>query len=464
MPTDEPTAQATDDSIDDSIDDERARAVAAEAYTFFFPMLMGYRYLFASFLEPRLPGYRGPLNEMHGSAATLDHTFREVVSPNADTPYSMAALDLRAEPVVLEVPAVPDRYYVMQFVDLWGHNPHYVGTRTTGPGPGRYAVVGPGHSGEVADGLDGVLRCETDVVMVIGRTQLLGPDDLQPCAAVMDGYTIRPLSEVTGSRPAAPPEPAVPPLDLPPWDDEASRDERFIAYVNALLPLCQPPHPDDLGPLGRFSAIGIGPGAPFAAGALDEGTRAALRAGVADARAAVEAKAADIGRKVNGWSATEALGSREFFAGDALLRAAGAMAGWGGNDKVEAFYPLCREDSEGRPLDGSHAYTLTLVEDPPAKAFWSVTMYDTSYDGVGGYLVENPIGRYLVNSTTPGLSRGPDGSLTVHVQHDRPGTAEAEANWLPAPEGAFYLVMRLYWPEDAALDGTWQPTPVTRRT
>jgi hypothetical protein len=89
-------------------------------------------------------------------------------------------------------------------------------------------------------------------------------------------------------------------------------------------------------------------------------------------------------------------------------------------------------------------------------------MYDTSYDGVAGYLVENPIGRYLVNSTTEGLVFGDDGSLTVHIQHEEPATPDARANWLPAPAGSFYLAMRIYWPEPAVLDGTWLPPAVVR--
>lgn len=433
-------------------------AIAEEAYVFAFPMLMGYRFAFASFLVPQLPTYRGPLNELHGRAVTLDHTFRDVITPNADTPYSMAAFDLRAEPMVLEVPAVDDRYYVLQFVDLYGTNPHYVGSRSTGPGAGTYLVTGPGWTGEAPAGIDAVLPCETDLVIIIGRTQLHGADDVDRAAEVMAGYRAQPLSAFLGT--AAPPAPAA--VDWPVWNDEASRDERFIGLVNPLLTLCQPPHPSEVELLARFARIGIGPGVPFDADTLDPATRDALRAGVAAARARLEQRAAALGKIVNGWSAVEALGSREFFAGDYELRGAGAMAGWGGNDKIEAFYPLARVDGDGEPLDGAHRYRLTLRTDPPARAFWSVTIYDTSYDGVAGYLVENPIGRYLVNGTTPGLVRGDDGSLTIVVQRDEPADAADRANWLPAPEGPFYLVLRIYWPEPAALDGAWAPPPVVR--
>jgi hypothetical protein len=173
-------------------------------------------------------------------------------------------------------------------------------------------------------------------------------------------------------------------------------------------------------------------------------------------------KAGHLGERVNGWMAIDAFGDREFFDGDYLLRAAGAMAGWGGNDKIEAFYPMTSIDSDDQPLSGDNAYRLRFDTLPPAKAFWSVTMYDTSYDGVAGYLVDNPIGRYLINSTTTGLVTGDDGSLTMHIQHAEPDTEEGRANWLPAPDGPFYLAMRIYWPEPEALDGTWKPPPVAR--
>jgi hypothetical protein len=126
------------------------------------------------------------------------------------------------------------------------------------------------------------------------------------------------------------------------------------------------------------------------------------------------------------------------------------------------MYPTAREDADGEPLDGAHRYQMTFNTLPPAGAFWSVTMYDTSYDGTAGYLVENPINRYLINSTTEGLVLGDDGSLTITVQHAQPQDAAQKANWLPAPEGPFYLVMRIYYPEKAALDGTWPPPAVVQ--
>lgn len=433
------------------------RAIARDAYVFLFPMLMGYRYLCGSFLRPDLPSHLAPVNTLSGQPQTFDHTFRDVITPNADTPYSMAALDLRAEPMVLSVPAVADRFYHFQFEDLWGHNAHYLGTRTTGTGPGTYLLAGPRWEGTAPDGVEDVLRFETDIVFVIGRTQLLGSDDVERLGRIMAAYDLRPLSTETGER-----APLATPQDWPAWVDDASRDERFIGVASALLPLCRPFHPEDAPHLERFARIGIGAGAPFDASTLAVDDRHAIRDGVEDARRAMAASVDTLGRKINGWVLAWVFGDRAFFDGDHLLRAAGALTGWGGNDAAEALYPMAREDAAGARLHGDRRYRLTLTERPPAEAFWSVTMYDTSYDGTAGYLVENPIGRYLVNSTTEGLVVADDGSLTLAIQQQRPDTDEGRSNWLPAPAGTFYLVLRVYLPGPAALDGSWEPPPIER--
>jgi hypothetical protein len=440
-----------------NISTKEVKEIAEEAYIFSFPMLMGFRFAFATFLTPSLPSYRGPANAMHGKAATLDHTFRDVITPNADTPYSMALLDLRAEPVVIQVPRITDRYYVLQFEDLFGTNAHYIGSRATGSQAGTYLAVGPRWESDAGDKFNSVFTFETDLVFVIGRTQLLGVDDVPDLTKVMDGYIIQTLSTYLGKE--APPNQ---PVEWPIWNDDASRDERFIGYLNFLLSFCQPTHPSETELMARFAKIGIGAGLVFDTDTLDDDSRSAIRSGVHAAREKIDGKVHTMGQEVNGWGYTNVFGTREWYNGDYLLRAAGAMAGWGGNDAIEAFYPIAREDASGEPFDGAHRYQITFTTLPPAKAFWSVTMYDTSYDGTAGYLVENPISRYLINSTTEGLVYGEDDSLTIYIQHEQPTNTTEKANWLPAPEGLFYLTMRIYWPEQAALDGTWRPPLVKR--
>ncbi|MFV1970559.1 MAG: DUF1254 domain-containing protein, partial [Acidimicrobiia bacterium] len=395
---------------------EEIAAIAEEAYVWAFPMLMGYRYGYATFLQPASPAYAGPANQgPYGEAATLDHTFKEVISPNADTPYSFALLDLRAGPVVLTVPEVAGRYYVMQFEDLFGYNELFIGSRATGSDAGSYLLVGPRWDGDIPDGFTSSFRFETDLVFLIGRSQLLGADDQPALAEVMAQYRLEPLEVYQGGE-----APVLEPFHWPAWDDGASRDERFIEYVNKLLTLGEPPHPDEIEMFERFATVGIGHGLPFDPDGLSTETREALGNGVSSARAAMAEASESMGVNVNGWMTMDPFGNREFYGDDYMKRAAAAMIGWGGNDRIEAHYPMARGDVDGNPFDGNGKYQVTFETKPPVNAFWSVTMYDTSYDGTAGYLVENAIDRYLINATTEGLIEDDAGRLTITMQRDEP--------------------------------------------
>jgi hypothetical protein len=439
------------------MDVDEVSAIAEEAYIYAFPMLMGYRFGYATFLQPDSPAYTGPVNQgPFGEAVTLDHNFRDVITPNADTPYSFALLDLRAGPVVLTVPEVTGRYYVMQFEDLVGFNELFIGSRATGTAPGSYLLVGPRWKGIVPDGFVSSFQFETELVFVLGRTQLLGAEDQSALADVMAQYRIEPLDVFLGGS-----APALEPFDWPVWDDEASRDERFAGYLNSLLTLTQPPHSDDQEMFDRFASIGIGPGVPFDADELGTERREAIARGVASARRRMAEFSESMGERVNGWISMDPFGDREFYDGDYLKRAAAAMVGWGGNDLIEASYPITRADIDGILLDGNAKYQMTFTTLPPVNAFWSVTMYDTSYDGIAGYLVENAINRYLINSTTAGLVED-DRGLTITMQREEPTDPTERANWLPTPDGSFYVTLRMYWPKPAALDGSWKPPPIVR--
>jgi len=437
---------------------QEATQIAEEAYIYAFPMLMGYRFGYATFLQPASPAYRGPVNAgPFGKAVTLDHTFKEVITPNADTPYSFGMLDLRGGPMVLTVPEVTGRYYVMQFEGMFGCNDLGIGSRATGDAAGSYFLMGPTWEGEAPEGFSVSFRFETDLVFLIGRTQLLSPDDQPALAEVMRQYRLEPYEVFRAGD-----VPSLPTFDWPHWDDEASRDERFIGYLNTLLPLCQPIHPDETELFERFAQISIGSGLPFDPETLDETWRKALAQGVASARTALAEASKSIGVNINGWLSASPFGNREFYDGDYLLRAVGAITGWGGNDQIEAYYPNGSVDANGEDFDGEYKYQLRWETDPPVNAFWSVTMYDKSYDGTAGYLVENPINRYLINSTTEGLIRDDDDALTITMQRDEPDEPTERANWLPTPDGEFYLIIRMCWPKPAALDGTWElPTVET---
>jgi len=440
------------DSTAASSDD--LRAIAKEAYLYGWPISENYNTLYAYTLDEGGPDYKGPFNEIHGEARVYTPEDKAVVTPNSDTPYSFVWADLRAEPLVLSVPAMePNRYFSFQLIDLYTFNFDYIGTRTTGNGGGKYLLAGPDWTGETPSGIDKVFRSETEFILAIGRTQLFGPDDLKNVKRIMGEYKVTPLSEFLGELP---PEPA-PELAWPaPKVGDAGKTPAVFGVVNYMLQFC-PTVPSEVDLMERFAKIGVGPGLPFDTETLSSEMKVALEEGIADAWQAF----AEVEKKVAAGelNSGDCFGTREYLKNNYLLRFAGAKMGLYGNSKQEAMYPIYTVDADHQPLDASqHDYVLVLDELPPAKAFWSVTMYD----GKTQLLVDNPIHRYLINSPMlDHLQRGANGSLTIYIQKESPGSGK-ESNWLPAPDGPFYAVMRLYIPEKPALDGTWTAPPIRK--
>lgn len=445
-------------SITDNV--EEAKKIAKAAYIFSYPMLMGYQAQYYTTV-PESPGYRGPFNRISNDTVPADDTRKDVVTMNGDTPYTAFGLDLRTEPMVLVVPEINDRYYVFQCVDLFTHNFAYIGTRTTGTKPGVYLFVGPGYKEAIPkDTFTAVFQSESQFVTIIGRTQLKGKDDLPNVLEIQKNYQLQTLSEFNGKEPLP-----ISTIDWIPLKPEEFGDAHFIKYVNFYLSLVEPFHPDDVENLRMFEKIGIAPGLNFDAKNYSPEVLQAINEGVKEAQKEIQDKAANIAQRVNGWNMMDAFGTRAFYKGDWLLRAAAVMVGIYANDKVEAFYPIAYVDADNETLDGSkHKYKIQFSKDnlPPAKYFWSITMYNKQADGVAGYMVNNPINRFLINSTTEGLVYDKDGGFVIYVQSDAPTKLDEKANWLPAPKEPFYLVLRVYGPDTAAMDGTWQPPAVVK--
>lgn len=423
---------------------EEARTIAQEAYVWAYPMVEAYKvmYVYSIYKTPDNPEYKAPFNVIASTARVFTPADSTVQTPNSDTPYSSAWLDLRAEPVVITVPKVEGRYYSVQLIDLYTFNFGYIGTRATGSEPGSYLVTGPSWKGTPPAGIAGVIPCETEFALAAFRTQLFGPDDIENVKAIQAGYTVKTLSAFAGTP--APKGPAD--VIFPPYSPTNAASAAFFSYVNFLLSFC-PAHASEVDLRARFAKIGIVPGKVFDTATMNKAKLAAIEEGIAAGSAAIDSTV-DAGLKF-----ADSFGTREFLGSDYLKRAAAARMGLFGNSKEEAMYPFYRVNAEGQPLNGSHAYRLHFDADkfPPVNAFWSVTMYD----GKRKTLVENPLNRYLINSPMlPGLARDKDGGLTIYVQHDSPGKG-MESNWLPSPAGPFFAVMRLYLPKAEALDGTW---------
>ena len=433
---------------------EDIRAIAKEAYIYGFPMVDSYRIQHAYFVDPGNPEFKATWNQLVSMARVATPEDKAVQTPNSDTPYSTLGLDLRAEPIVLTVPAFDEkRYYSIQLIDAYTHNFDYIGSRATGSGAGNYLVAGPDWQGEAPEGITKVIRSETNLAMALYRTQLFDPSDLEKVKQVQAGYQAQPLSAFLGQ----PAPPAAAPIDfiqpLSPADQKTSL--AFFGVLNFVLQFT-PTVPSEQDLMARFAKIGVGAGLPFDESKLPPEARAAIQQGMADAWADFDALKARVDAKEV--TSGDMFGTREALQNNYLYRMGAAVMGIYGNTKQEAMYPIYGVDAAGQKLDGSNRYTLRFAPGqlPPVNAFWSVTMYEMP----ASLLVANPLDRYLINSAMlPSLKTDPDGGLTLHLQHESPGK-DRESNWLPAPKGPFMAAMRLYWPKQEALDGTWKAPPL----
>ena len=435
-----------------------ARAIAKEATIYGFPLVDNYRIQHSYFVDRNSPEFKAPWNTLVNNARVYTPDDKAIQTPNSDTPYSYVGADLRAEPLVFTVPAVEKgRYYSLQFIDQYTFDFAYVGSRATGNGAGSYLLAGPKWKGEKPAGIKQVIRSETDFAFVLYRTQLFDPGDIDKVKAVQAGYKVQPLSQFLG-RPAPAPAPMVDFIKPLTPEQERSSLETFNV-LNFVLQFA-PTHPSERALMARFSKIGVGGGKSFDANALSPELRQALQDGMADGWAAFKLHKeteVDTGKS----SSADGFGTRAFLKNNYMLRMASAVLGIYGNAKQEALYPAYFLDSAKQTLNGSKRYTLRFAPGqlPPVNAFWSLTMYELP----ASLLYANPINRYLINSPMlPGLKRDADGGITIHVQNVSPGK-EREANWLPAPQGPFFAVMRLYWPKPAALNGKWKSPPLQQQ-
>ena len=434
-----------------------ARAIAKEATIYGFPIVDNYRIQYTYFVDRGGSEYKGEWNRLFNTARVYTPEDKAVQTPNSDTPYSFIGADLRTEPLVFSVPAVDkDRYYSLQFIDLYTFNFAYVGSRATGNEAGSYLLAGPAWKGATPPGIKSVIRSETELAFVVYRTQLFDAADIENVKKIQAGYKVVPLSQFLG-QPAPKAAPAIDFIKPLGTEDERKSIE-FFRTLNFVLQFC-PTHPSEKALMERFARIGVGAGKPFDASALSPDLRAAIEGGMADAwKAFADYKASEL--DTHRKSSADGFGTRQFLKNDYMSRMASAALGIYGNSKDEAIYPAYFVDARNEKLDGTHRYALRFAPGqlPPANAFWSLTMYELP----ASLLYENPLHRYLVNSPMlKTFAKDADGGITLYVQHDSPGK-DKEANWLPAPSGPFFAVLRIYWPKAQALDGSWQAPPLRK--
>jgi hypothetical protein len=450
------TSNAADDAAGTSVSltPDQVRAIAKDAYIYGFPMVDDYRLQYSFFVDQHGAAYKGDWNQVHSAAQVYGPT-DTIATVNSDVAYSTLGADLRAEPLVLTVPPMPpNRYFSVQFVDGYTYDFGYAGTRTTGNGGGRFLLAGPNWHGDKPAGIDAVFRSGTELATVTYRTQLFGADDVNTVRGIQAGYRVQPLSAFLNQpAPPAPPEITFPKA-LSVEDEHTS--PQFFDILNFALEFAPlgPQDTDEAALRKRFAGIGVGADKSFDFDGKNPQVQQAIKDGMADAWAQIS----DLNKnKVDTGAVGPAqlFGSRDDLKGNYLYRMAGAADDILGDIPAEALFPEVVADSTGAPLTGDKKYALRFAPGqlPPVDAFWSLTMYSSP----NGLLVGNPLDRYQINSSMlPGLVKDPDGGVTLYLQHDSPGP-DREANWLPAPDGRFGTVLRMYIPKPEAVSGTWQP-------
>lgn len=428
---------------------EETRGIAKEAYLYGFPVVEMYKTLYTQAVDKGGPNFKAPFNKLGNTTRVFTPKDTAFVTPNSDTPYSFVWMDLRAEPLVLTLPPIEeDRYYSVQFIDLYTQNFAYLGTRSTGNKGGHFMIAGPDWNGQQPVNIDRLVRSETNIAYALYRTQLFDEEDLGNVKKIQSGYKVQTLSQYLGQ----PAPPAAAKVQWPKPTPDMSDSPELFRYLNFMLGFA-PAQDVEKDLLARFAKIGIVAGQPFDLKTLSAEQRKALEDGIADGKAefaAFKKDKVDTHQVVSG----DFFGTRDHLNNNYLYRYAGANMGIFGNSADEAAYMGYFVDSNGKPVNGAkHSYTLHFAKDalPPADAFWSLTMYD----GKSKLLVANHMKRYLINSRMLStLKRDADGGLTLYVQHSEP-VKDKKSNWLPAPPGPFYAVLRIYLPKPEVGNGQW---------
>src|SRR5262245_53540284 len=433
---------------------DEARSLGKQAYDYGLPLLEFLR-VRREQTSVRCPDGRGnaPVNSFSNAQGFATASDRTVVAPNTDTLYSLAHLDLARGPIVLRHPDMGKRYYSFELVDPYTNVIAIPGAREDGRRAGSFVISWKGGKPK-ADLPRGarLIKSKYRRVWVIGRTLAGGPADQRKARKLMRQYTLRRLDgkKRTFPKGCTPGTPAKFPT---PTDGPG-----FIAALNDAMQ-SNPPPKRDAPLLGQLKPLGVGPGLSPESAGLPPDVLAALYDGVAQEAAslptATRLSILNQARQTAGWLLPAANIGR--YGTDYLFRAQVALVGLGANTPNEAIYPTGVTDADGALLTGVHRYRLTFPpgQAPPARYFWSVTMYDST-----GYLVANPIDRYSIGPSHPPLVKQPDGSIVIAIQHDPP--SEPGVNWLPSPTGSFRLNLRLYGPSVAARTGAGRPPGVVR--
>lgn len=373
------------------------------------------------------------VNTFDHARKLLNHKSRVVTTPNNDTLYSDAWIDLTEGPVNIILPKTGDRYFSLALMDMYTNNFAVLGSRTTGGDGGAFTLVGPRAS---AEGLSSnVIRAPTPHVWALARILVEGEDDLDYARAIQNELVI----ESENKRPELL-EQAI--SRFVSWDE-------YFLWANQLLKQHRPPA-TDLNVLQRIAPLGVGPDISFDPKCFGSEQAGAIQAGIEDAQGELVEAQGERGSIINGWTYTPY--NTGVFGQDYRYRAVIAVGGLGALPPEEAMYMRAVGEENQGLFDGSELWRLHFYPDqiPPVEAFWSLTLYEPTVDG-RFFFYPNSLNRYAISDRTSGLTFNDDGSLDIWVGHPSPGKGR-EDNWLPAPSGHFMLNFRAYMPRSSLIN------------
>jgi hypothetical protein len=430
--------------------EEWAYSLGVQAYAYTFPWYYNQLLLWKWTTQPpphdRTPSM--PLNSFWHSRYLTDASYTDGGSPNNDTLYSVAWLDLSQGPVVLSIPDTGDRYYSIVLMGFNGDNYDYIGKRNTGTKAGHYALIGPDWQGELPDNVKATRRSPNNTIFMLARTLISGEADKPAVHAIQDQYLLTPLSQFGQAQTSAVK------YDTP-WRPYPRKNDPLADWKTINRAMTQIPPTRDLNVVRQFATIGIGPNQDV--DKVDDATKRGLVRALETGRDIVTSASYDravAGQSfVNGWTITPDLWGHIGDSGDYMARAVQSLRGITANNHEEAMYIVTTHAENGERYSGSDRFRLHFPAGklPPVDAFWSLTPYNLQFN-----LIDNPINRHSIGDRSPKLQYDADGGLTLYIQKESPGTSK-EGNWLPVSDGYFSLIMRCYLPRQVLIGKSWEP-------
>jgi hypothetical protein len=433
-----------------------AKEIAVEAYVYGYPLVTMEmtRRVITNVEKPE--GTHAPMANLIRLREYPNAKFRDVTAPNADTLYTTAFVDVAKEPWVISIPDAHDRYYLFPMLDAWTDVFQVPGKRTTGTGQQKYAITGPHWKGSLPAGVK-EYKSPTSLVWILGRIYCTGtPEDYAAVHKMQDEVALVPLSSY-GKKYTPPAGKVDPSIEMKKPVRDQVNELSTEAYFNLVAELMKdnPAYSEDAPMVSKLKSLGIVPGEKFEPSKLGDETAAELKDVPKLGFEKIMGHFKNAGVDDNGCTFTTKAG---LYGNDYLQRAFVTAIGLGANRPKDAVYPTSETGEDGKPYLGTNKYVMHFNkgEMPPIDGFWSLTMYNEQM-----FFVDNPLSRYTLSERNT-LVKNDDGSVDLYLQRENPGK-DKEANWLPAPEGRFIPMLRLYWPQEKSpsiLNGSWKPPAI----